>query len=398
MNERSIKESCCELAEKLESMKIPYYFDKESSAILQGVTFPKYINIITIYVQWDLIQDVYDQFQSFSPSPIIKDMRVSYFQFYMGDLFVEIKAMHNTTIRTNPYLITVELNNRSISCLSIYAMIFDVLVDNDMKTAIHQYLNKKQENMNEQNQLAWNQNQFEALVKRYGRPEERVEKIKNNPSWTLHPFYKYFGDVQGKNIVHLLGSNGIKATALSILGADVTVIDFSKENEQYARLLAEESGQSVKYINQDLLQVNDDLNGTFDIAFMELGVLHYFLDLHMLFKKVSSLLKQGGLFILHEFHPVSTKLITSKGKKHKVTGNYFNPSIIESDVAFAKLIDEKDQLQKVYHRKWTLGEIITAMASEQLQVQILEEEPNHKLDDIGIPKTFTAVAKKIKLD
>src|SRR5690606_21600631 len=146
-------------AEKLDSMKIPYYFDKEPSAILQGVTFPKYINIITIYVQWDLIQDVHDQFQSFSPSPLIKDMRESYFQFYMGDLFVEIKAMHNTTIRTNPYLITVELNNRSISCLSIYAMIFDVLVDNDMKTAIHQYLNKKQENMNEQNQLAWNQNQ-----------------------------------------------------------------------------------------------------------------------------------------------------------------------------------------------------------------------------------------------
>ena len=38
------------------------------------------------------------------------------------------------------------------------------------------------------------------------------------------------------------------------------------------------------------------------------------------------MLKPGGRFVLHEFHPISTKLITSNGKKHKVTGNYFAPN------------------------------------------------------------------------
>jgi hypothetical protein len=32
----------------------------------------------------------------------------------------------------------------------------------------------------------------------------------------------------------------------------------------------------------------------------------------------------GGRLILRDFHPVSTKLISSRGKKHKATGNYFD--------------------------------------------------------------------------
>jgi SAM-dependent methyltransferase len=62
-----------------------------------------------------------------------------------------------------------------------------------------------------------------------------------------------------------------------------------------------------------------DSPGTYDIVLLELGVLHYFLDLTPLLSVVHQLLRPGGLLLLREFHPVSTKLITSKGKKHKVT-------------------------------------------------------------------------------
>lgn len=36
---------------------------------------------------------------------------------------------------------------------------------------------------------------------------------------------------------------------------------------------------------------------------MELGVLHYFLDLQPLFGLVAALLAPGGSFVLREFHP-----------------------------------------------------------------------------------------------
>jgi hypothetical protein len=53
-------------------------------------------------------------------------------------------------------------------------------------------------------------------------------------------------------------------------------------------------------------------------------VLHYFVDLLPLMSKVQQLLRPGGRLLLREFHPVSTKLISSKGKKHKVAGDYFS--------------------------------------------------------------------------
>ena len=92
-----------------------------------------------------------------------------------------------------------------------------------------------------------------------------------------------------------------------------------------------------------------------------------------------------------------TKLITSNGKKHKVAGNYFAPSIERNPVAFTKHMPdkEKDQLSQVIQRKWTIGELITAVGQSGLVMKVFEEEPNHKLHDIGLPKTYTLVAERI---
>ncbi|WP_259391974.1 hypothetical protein [Paenibacillus thiaminolyticus] len=44
------------------------------------------------------------------------------------------------------------------------------------------------------------------------------------------------------------------------------------------------------------------------------GILHYFQEMGPLFDVVFRLLAQGGRLILQDFHPVSTKLISSRGK------------------------------------------------------------------------------------
>lgn len=140
----------------------------------------------------------------------------------------------------------------------------------------------------------------------------------------------------------------------------------------------------------------EQITGDFEIVLMELGVLHYLIDLEPLFEIVNRLLKPGGRFILHEFHPISTKLITSAGKKHKVTGNYFDPAIETHTVAFSKHMPDEDQkqLDKVAQRKWTIGELVTALGQTGLVIKVLEEEPNHKIHDIGLPKTYTLLAEK----
>lgn len=258
-----------------------------------------------------------------------------------------------------------------------------------------------QEEYTKINEAAWNQMAFDAWVNRFGTPYDAAAKLKLDPISRLGSVYKHFGSIRGKRIANLLGSNGNKAVALALLGAEVTVVDFASENARYGNELAEESGVNIRYVIEDVLKLpGDELTGDYDVVFTEMGILHYFLDLRPFMTVISRLLKKGGKLILQDFHPVSTKLITSKGKKHKVTGDYFDKSIEIKDVAYMKFVpsieeftnEEKAALPKVRLRKWTLGEIITSVSSAGLFINVLEEDEGVKPDDKGIPKTFTLIA------
>lgn len=261
-----------------------------------------------------------------------------------------------------------------------------------------------QDNISKMNEAAWNQLAYEAWICRFGSPKDAARKIMANPPARLGSIYNLFGDVKGKKIVNLLGSHGSKAVALSILGADVTVIDFSYENSRYATELARECRVPLNYIVKDVLSLDkNELTSDYDIVFSELGILHYFQDLHPFFNVANKLICKGGKIIIQDFHPISTKLITSKGKKHKVTGDYFDTSLYETDVAYMKYVpgletlteNEKNAFQKVNLRKWTLGEIITAIADEGFCIKSLEESENNQPDDKGIPKLFSISALKL---
>ncbi|MGZ6503276.1 MAG: class I SAM-dependent methyltransferase, partial [Tumebacillaceae bacterium] len=185
-----------------------------------------------------------------------------------------------------------------------------------------------------------------------------------------------------------------RAVALALLGADATVVDISPSNAAYARELAEAAGVPLHYVVSDLLELPEaELTGDYDLAVMENGILHYFVDLLPVAQIIARLLRSGGRLVLQDFHPISTKLITSKGKKHKVTGNYFDMSLQEGPVAYSAVLEDVPHQVRV--RKWTLGEIVTALADAGLHIRLLSEDPNTKLDDTGLPKTYTIVAEKL---
>ncbi|MFB9325854.1 class I SAM-dependent methyltransferase [Paenibacillus aurantiacus] len=254
------------------------------------------------------------------------------------------------------------------------------------------------------NQDSWNTGAYAAWVSRFGTPSEAAGKMTDDPAKRLGAAMKHLGDVRGKRIANLLGSNGAKAVPLALLGAEVTVIDFSADNQRYALELAEAAGAEIRYVLSDVLQLPEEqFTGEFDIVYMEHGILHYFQDLRPLFRVVHRLLRLGGQLVLQDFHPVTTKLISSRGttaniRKHKVDGDYFSAELEEKDVAFAKFLPAGSAAAapKVQLRNWTLGEIVTAVAGEELTVRVLEELPNLSSDvfDKGIPKTFTLTAER----
>jgi 2-polyprenyl-3-methyl-5-hydroxy-6-metoxy-1,4-benzoquinol methylase len=181
-----------------------------------------------------------------------------------------------------------------------------------------------------QTKNVWNDDTYEAWVERFGTPYEAAERLKKDPSIKLNPILQYFGDVKDKKILNLMGSNGIKAVALALLGAETAVIDISHGNAKYAKELAAEAGVDIRYIISDVLAIpKEEQTILYDIVFAELGIVHYFTNLKPFFDVAYSLLNSGGQFVIRDFHPISTKLISSRGstakvRKHKVDGDYFD--------------------------------------------------------------------------
>lgn len=252
------------------------------------------------------------------------------------------------------------------------------------------------------NQQSWNNETYNAWVNRFGTPQDAIAKLRKDPSKTISSISHKLGQVEGKKIMNLMGSNGTKAVSLALLGANVTIVDFSEGNKQYAMELAAQAEVTIEYILSDVLKLTPaQLSGDYDIVFAEMGILHYFTDLRPFLAIIFKLLKKDGIFILRDFHPVSTKLISSRGttakiRKHKVTGDYFDTSLKETEVSYSKYLNGEELTQKVLLRQWNLGEVITGIAESGLIIQSLEEEPNRSCDtyDKGIPKTFIVVAKK----
>ncbi|PFN23147.1 class I SAM-dependent methyltransferase [Bacillus cereus] len=233
-------------------------------------------------------------------------------------------------------------------------------------------MNQKQ--LSTMNEKSWNAAAYEAWTNRHGAPEVYAKKIMEDPIREVAHYLPYIQSPKGKRIINLLGSKGNKAVSLALLGADVTVVDISASNAKYANELAEAAGVSIQYIVSDVLDVN--LPELFDVVLLELGVLHYFLDLKPLFTKISQLLKQDGTLILRDYHPMYTKLLGVDHPSFRAGGNYFDEELIEDDVAYSILLTEsqKESLPKTTIRRWTLGEIISTLASASFRIEKLVEE------------------------
>ncbi|GGA43850.1 class I SAM-dependent methyltransferase [Psychrobacillus lasiicapitis] len=235
----------------------------------------------------------------------------------------------------------------------------------------------KQKIVSHTNQIGWNQSAYQAWTNRHGTPKEYAQKLIANPTNSVAHYLKFIGEVKDKKIANLLGSKGNKAVSFALLGAEVTVVDISQDNKKYAMELADEAKVNIKYIVSDILEVPDvDVLTDFDATLLELGVLHYFVDLLPLFKVVYDSLKTGGQFILRDYHPFVSKLMNVEGGRMIANGDYFNKDLIEEDVAYSTLLSEEERasLQKVTIRRWTLGEIVTAISGAGFRISYLEEE------------------------
>lgn len=254
-----------------------------------------------------------------------------------------------------------------------------------------------QEHIAQVNKAAWETKAYQAWVREHGTPEELAGKLKLDPRHPLRYWLKYTGNPSGTRILNLLGSHGKKAICFALLGADVTVIDISEENRIYAGKVAEAAGVELNYICSDVLHIPDEeALGKFDFVFMEFGILHYFTDLSPLFELVSRRLGPNGRLMLTDFHPFA-RAWRKTGNLQNPTGLYFDETIQEGEIAFAKLLPEEERsgVKTVLTRSWTVGDILSSVAAAGLCIRAFEEIKNAQ--DPSFPEFYTLIADKMEV-
>lgn len=247
------------------------------------------------------------------------------------------------------------------------------------------------------NQKSWEYDAYNFWVRHSGPPHERGLKDRENPLKQLKKFAHYFDGYGGIKIANICGSCGKRAIPLAVLGAEVTVFDFSKDNKRYACEVAHAAGVSIDYVLGDILEIDmAKFASQFDLVFMEGGILHNFHDMDEFMAIMKGLLKPGGQMICSDFHPF-TKIKDVLKLEQPVQG-YFSKDVFQGEMAHARFYpkDIRTQMPQCYYRKYTLSEIINGVLKQGLILRRFDEHP--AWEDDQIPGEFTLIADKCDLE
>lgn len=116
----------------------------------------------------------------------------------------------------------------------------------------------EQDDLTNQNRIAWEAQSYEAWVAAYGSPSAAADDLVRDPKHKLRKILPSLGDPSGVRIANPLGSHGRVAVALALLEADVTVFDLSSSNKQYATDLATPAGVDIDYKVGDFLALAEE--------------------------------------------------------------------------------------------------------------------------------------------
>lgn len=196
---------------------------------------------------------------------------------------------------------------------------------------------------------------------------------------------------------------------MSKLGIKLGIgFDIAENMVQFAQASADSLGYPCTFVATDILNIDEKYQHQFDLIVVTIGALPWFQDLNPFFEKVSACLKQDGLLLVHEAHPV-TGMIALEGEDHytedypaNLAYSYFKKEPWIETQGMGYMNDDSQSFSETFTSfSHPLSEVITACVSHQLNLVKLEEydvdisDGFGHLDHLGIPLSYILVAKKI---
>lgn len=183
------------------------------------------------------------------------------------------------------------------------------------------------------------------------------------------------GDVQGKTLLHLQCHFGVDTLSWARLGATVTGADFSPKAIELATRLAADLGLDARFVESNVYDLPERLDGAFDVVYTSRGVLGWLPDIRDWARVVARFVEPGGIFFITEGHPIAWALGEELPLAFRHT--YWErpePEVFAVEGSYADPSAEV-RAEKEYGWNHGLGEIVTALVDAGLTIEFLHEYP-----------------------
>ena len=108
--------------------------------------------------------------------------------------------------------------------------------------------------------------------------------------------HEWFGDLRGKRVLGLASGGGQQIPIFSALGAKCTLLDYSEQQCESDRMVAEREGYEVEIIRADMTKPLPFESESFDLIFHPVSNC-YVREVEPIFRECYRVLKKGGVFL-----------------------------------------------------------------------------------------------------
>lgn len=258
------------------------------------------------------------------------------------------------------------------------------------------------------NQAAWN-----LAAQKYQGDIQRDVAFLRSGGVILKPVERrILGDLSGVNrAIHLQCSHGLDALSLLNLGVNEVVgVDISRAMLDQAESKTKALGAAAVWVESEVLSTPTSLDATADLVYTGQGAIPWVSDLDRWARVVSRLLRPGGRFFLYEGHPLNW-IWSKESASHtlrKDGRSYFDQGAPKPNDGFPasavkRFTPEGKPIPASWEWQWTLGQVLTALASAGLHIDSVEEHAEQFWDqfpDIAhhelekLPHTYSVLATR----
>ena len=174
-----------------------------------------------------------------------------------------------------------------------------------------------------------------------------------------------------KSLLHLQCHFGQDSLSFARMGAKVTGIDFSSKAISLARELNDELGLDAEFVESNIYDLPQYLEGQFDIVFTSYGTIVWLPDLQKWADIIYQFLKPGGIFYIVEFHPAFTMY---DHEKHQIGYRYFGDKEPYFEIMEGTYADRNAPVKHgEYFWSHSLHEVIQPLLKTGLQLVDFQE-------------------------